>query len=309
MSRTGRLLIISGLSGAGKGTITKRLLEKYPEDYVLSVSATTRKPRPGEIDGTDYFFKTEEEFERMIAGGGFLEYAQYVNNYYGTPKAWVEKQLASGKNVILEIDVQGAFQVKAVIPDTVLVFVVAPTPEELRRRIITRGGVGEEELAQRLARAEEEIKFKDRYDFVIVNRDVEKSVEMLHNIQRSLNEEKFTGEKNMLHPSYTDLMDAVNSEVPEGGEPIVHSRYSIVMAAAKRARQIVDGSDPLVEADDTEKPLSIAIEELYTHKVKILSEDAEEEDEITFSGEEDEPFAEDAAFIGDEEIISDENQE
>lgn len=316
MSKTGKLLIISGLSGAGKGTITRRLLEKYPDDYVLSVSATTRAPRPGETDGEDYFFKSREEFEHMIENKELLEYACYVNNYYGTPKAWVEGQLSAGRNVILEIEVQGAFQVKALMPDTVLVFVVAPTFEELRRRIITRGGVGPEELEQRLERAEEELKYKDKYDFVIVNDDVEKSVEMLHNISGYLNEEKVViGEKDMLHPSYIDLMDAVNSEVPEGEEPIVQSRYSIVMAAAKRARQLVDGAEPLVDAEENEKPLSIAVDELYNHKVKILGDDVEEEEEeaITFYDDaEPEDAAEDIIIDDDapaSDIISDEEQE
>ena len=177
----GILLIVSGLSGAGKGTICKRLLEKYP-DYQLSVSVTDRAPRPGETHGKEYFFLTTEAFEEKIRNDELLEYARYVNHYYGTPRDWVEEQMEQGKNVILEIELQGAFQVREKMPETVLIFIMPPSMEELERRLRGRGTESEEEIQRRLSRAEEELAFVDRYDHVIVNEDVEKSVDLLHNI-------------------------------------------------------------------------------------------------------------------------------
>lgn len=189
----GVLVVVSGLSGAGKGTICKRLLEKYP-DYELSVSATSRKPRVGEVNGREYFFITKEEFEEMIREGKLLEHARYVDNYYGTPKQWVEDQLESGKNIILEIELQGAFQVRDQIPEAVLVFILPPDMEELKRRLINRGTETMEEIEKRLERAAEEMAFIPEYDYVIVNDEVEKSVDMLHNIVRSEKERVQEGE-------------------------------------------------------------------------------------------------------------------
>lgn len=189
----GVLVVVSGLSGAGKGTICKRLLEKYP-DYVLSVSATSRKPRKGEENGREYFFITKEEFEEMIRDGKLLEYARYVENYYGTPREWVEQQLESGKNIILEIELQGAFQVREKIPDAVLIFILPPDMDELKRRLINRGTETMEEIEKRLERAVEEMAFIPEYDYVIVNDEVEKSVDMLHNIVRSEKERVQEGE-------------------------------------------------------------------------------------------------------------------
>ncbi len=178
----GVLVIVSGLSGAGKGTICKRLLEKYP-DVELSISVTSRDPRPGEVHGKEYFFVTNEEFEEKIRNGLLLEHAKYVDRYYGTPKDWVEEQMEKGKNVILEIELQGAFQVREKMP-AVLVFVLPPSMEELERRLRGRGSETEEQIQKRLARAEEEMEFVDRYDYVIVNEEVEKSVDMLYDIIR-----------------------------------------------------------------------------------------------------------------------------
>lgn len=189
----GVLVVVSGLSGAGKGTICKRLLEKYP-DYELSVSATSRKPRVGEVNGREYFFITKEKFEEMIREGKLLEHARYVDNYYGTPKQWVEDQLESGKNIILEIELQGAFQVRDQIPEAVLVFILPPDMEELKRRLINRGTETMEEIEKRLERAAEEMAFIPEYDYVIVNDEVEKSVDMLHNIVRSEKERVQEGE-------------------------------------------------------------------------------------------------------------------
>ena len=134
----GVLTVVSGFSGAGKGTVMKRLIQKY-DDYALSISVTTRNPREGERDGIEYFFKTKEEVEAMIENDEFLEYARYVDNYYGTPRFYVEEMLAKGKNVILEIEIQGAMQIKAKNPEAVLVFVTPPSFEELRNRLVGRG--------------------------------------------------------------------------------------------------------------------------------------------------------------------------
>ena len=131
----GILVVVSGFSGAGKGTVMKRLLEKY-NDYALSISVTTRNPRPGEEDGREQFFRTKEEFEKLIKEDALIEYAQYVENYYGTPRSYVEEQLQAGKNVILEIEIQGAMKVKEKIPEALLVFVTPPTVEELELSLI-----------------------------------------------------------------------------------------------------------------------------------------------------------------------------
>ncbi len=179
--KKGILLIVSGLSGAGKGTICNRLMEKYPQ-YVLSISATSRKPRAGETNGKEYFFISKEEFEDRLKKGLFLEHAQYVGNYYGTPKDWVENQLLQERDIILEIELQGAFQVKDKIPEAITIFILPPNMEELKNRLLKRGTETEEEIEKRMKRAEEEMDFVNRYDYVIVNEDIEKSVEMLHNI-------------------------------------------------------------------------------------------------------------------------------
>ncbi|MGN0361361.1 MAG: guanylate kinase [Bilifractor sp.] len=175
----GLLVILSGFSGSGKGTLMKRLLEKY-DNYALSVSVTTRSPRPGEREGVDYFFKTEEEFSRMIEDDAFLEYARYVNHSYGTPAAYVDEKLDSGKDVILEIEIQGALKVKAKRPDTVLIFVTPPSACELERRLTGRGTESQKVISQRMARAVEESESMDQYDYILVNDDLEECVDQLH---------------------------------------------------------------------------------------------------------------------------------
>ena len=137
MKRKGILIIISGFSGAGKGTLVKRLVEKY-DGYALSISATTREPRPGEVDGREYFFLKKEEFERKIAESGLIEYACYCDNYYGTPRDYVEKQLAAGRDVILEIEIQGALKIRKQFPTALLLFVMPPNAEKLKRRLTGR---------------------------------------------------------------------------------------------------------------------------------------------------------------------------
>ena len=177
----GVLTVVSGFSGAGKGTVMKRLIQKY-DDYALSISVTTRKPREGERDGIEYFFKTKEEVETMIENDEFLEYARYVDNYYGTPRFYVEEMLAKGKNVILEIEIQGAMQIKAKNPEAVLVFVTPPSFEELRNRLVGRGTETADVIESRLRGASEEAEGMPSYDYILVNDQVEDCVDRLHQI-------------------------------------------------------------------------------------------------------------------------------
>ena len=168
-NRKGLLLVISGPAGVGKGTINISLISRN-SDIRMSVSATTRPPRPGEIDGVHYFFKTEEEFQKMIESGAFLEYMRVFNtHYYGTPKSFVEQELAEGRSVILEIDVQGAMRVKAAYPDAVLIFIAPPSMSELKSRLIHRGTESSEAIDRRFETAYQEMKYIDRYDYVVVN--------------------------------------------------------------------------------------------------------------------------------------------
>lgn len=181
MEQTGVLMVLSGFSGAGKGTLVKELLRKYDE-YALSISMTTRAPRPGERDGVEYFFTSRKKFEETIVQNGLIEYALYCGNYYGTPRAYVEDQLAAGKNVILEIEIQGALKIKEKYPESLLVFVTPPSAEELKRRLEGRGTESAEVIAQRLARATEESEGIEAYDYIIVNDKLEECVEELHRL-------------------------------------------------------------------------------------------------------------------------------
>ena len=181
MDNRGILTVVSGFSGAGKGTLMKRLLEKY-DTYSLSISATTRAPREGEEHGREYFFHSKEEFEELISQDALIEYAQYVENYYGTPKAYVEKQLAAGRDVILEIEIQGAMKIKEKIPEAVLIFVTPPSVDELRRRLEGRGTETQKVIESRLSRAAEEAEGMEDYDYLLVNDDLEECVNELHRI-------------------------------------------------------------------------------------------------------------------------------
>lgn len=183
MDNEGILIVVSGFSGSGKGTIMKKLLEEY-DDYSLSVSATTRAPRPGEEEGREYFFKTRDEFEKMIAEDELIEYAKYVDNYYGTPKAYVEEQLRAGKDVILEIEMQGALKVKEKFPHTLLLFMTPPTAAELKRRLVGRGTETMEVIENRLKRAREEADIMEQYDYLIVNEDQDACTREIHRIIR-----------------------------------------------------------------------------------------------------------------------------
>mgnify|MGYP003247874545 FL=1 len=181
MNHQGILVVVSGFSGAGKGTLMKELLKRY-DNYALSISATTRAPREGETDGKEYFFVTKEQFEKMRDERKLIEYAQYVNNYYGTPKEYVEQKMAEGKDVILEIEIQGALKVKKRFPDTLLLFVTPPSAEELRRRLVGRGTETLEVINARLARAAEEASGMEAYDYLLINDDLDRCVEEMHQL-------------------------------------------------------------------------------------------------------------------------------
>ena len=174
--------MVSGFSGSGKGTIMKELMKKYVDSYALSISATTRNPRPGETDGVEYFFRTKEQFEQMIKDDALIEYAQFVGNYYGTPKAYVEEQLEAGKDVILEIEIQGALKVREKFPDTLLLFVTPPSAGELKNRLVGRGTETMDVIESRLARAVEEAEGIESYDYLVVNDILEECVEEVHQI-------------------------------------------------------------------------------------------------------------------------------
>lgn len=184
MKARGILLVISGFAGTGKGTLVSALLEKY-DNYALSVSATTRSPRPGEVDGVHYFFKTKEEFQEMIRAEELIEYAQYVENFYGTPRAYVEQKLAEGKDVILEIEMQGALKIKEKFPDTLLLFVVPPDADTLQKRLMGRGTETADVIKKRLHRAVEETDYILKYDYLVVNDDIDECVEETHAIIQS----------------------------------------------------------------------------------------------------------------------------
>ena len=184
MTEKGIIVCISGFSGVGKGTLVKRLIEEYPDRYALSISMTTRSPRKGEEDGHDYFFVTDEEFRDKIRNGGLVEYARYCEHYYGTPRGYVQKQLEEGRDVILEIEIQGAMKIREKFPDTLLVFVCPPSMEELKNRLVGRGTETLDVINGRLRRAVEESRGMDKYDYLLINDDLEECVDTLHETLR-----------------------------------------------------------------------------------------------------------------------------
>jgi len=179
----GLLIVVSGPAGVGKGTVVS-LARERDRDVIFSVSATSRSPRPGEIDGRNYFFVTRERFEEMIQENDLLEWVEYCGNYYGTPKAYVKTELEKGRNVLLEIDVEGANNIKKQYPECILVFIMPPSLEELRNRITKRGTESPEVIESRLARAEKEMKYSVLYDHIIVNQTIEEAAEQFLKIIR-----------------------------------------------------------------------------------------------------------------------------
>jgi len=173
MADRGLLIVISGFAGSGKGTVVKQILADRPDRCSLSTSVTTRSPRPGEEEGVAYFFRTKEEFERMIERSELIEYARYVDNYYGTPKAWVEQKMKEGIDVILEIEIQGAMNIKKMYPDAILIFLMPPGADELQRRLVGRGTEDAATVRARLARACEEAEGIGNYDYLVVNDEVQ----------------------------------------------------------------------------------------------------------------------------------------
>lgn len=203
--KRGTLTVVSGFSGAGKGTLMRKLLDTY-DNYALSISATTRLPRNGEKDGREYFFKTDQEFQKMIENDELIEYAGYVNHFYGTPKDFVEEKLNAGKDVLLEIEIQGALKVKAKRPDTHLLFVAPPSAEELKRRLKQRGTEDEETIKKRLATAAKEAQYMKQYDYIVINDDVSRCATEMHEIIQSFH---------ALSSEKAELIDRLNKELEE----------------------------------------------------------------------------------------------
>ena len=182
MSERGLLIVFSGPSGVGKGTVRQEIFSTPDHKFEYSVSMTTRAQRPGEVDGKDYFFRSREEFEELIRNGQMLEYAEYVGNYYGTPLTYVNETLDKGVDVFLEIEVQGALQVKKKVPDAVFIFLTPPDLNELQERLVGRGTDSEEVIAQRIERAREEIALMSEYDYAIVNDEVSLAAERVKRV-------------------------------------------------------------------------------------------------------------------------------
>lgn len=201
----GILIVLSGFSGSGKGTIVKELVSRYP-NYALSISMTSRAPRPGEQHGREYFFASREEFEQTIKDNGFVEYASYCGNYYGTPRAYVEEQLSLGHDVILEIEIQGAMKVKKQFPDAILLFVMPPSAQVLYERLVGRGTETPEVIRQRMQRAVQESEGIENYDYIIVNDDLTESVRNMHGVVQAAHS---TPKRNM------QFIDDIRSQLTE----------------------------------------------------------------------------------------------
>ena len=184
MSSKGSLVVVSGFSGVGKGTVMNSLIQRH-KNYALSISATTRQPREGETDGKEYFFRTEKEFTDMISAGDLIEYACYCDNYYGTPRKFVEQQLDDGKDVVLEIEIQGARKIKKQYPNAVLIFVMPPSVEELKDRLSKRGTETDRVIRERIRRAAREADGIEDYDYIVINDEVEACADQMHQLIQS----------------------------------------------------------------------------------------------------------------------------
>lgn len=185
MAKRGMLIVLSGPSGVGKGTVRKEIFSQEGNNFDYSISMTTRQMRPGEVNGKDYYFVSKEEFEKEIADGGMLEYAQYVDNYYGTPLKYVNEMLDAGKDVFLEIEVKGAMQVRKKVSDGLFIFLTPPDLMELRQRIINRGTDDLETIDKRMEKAKDEIEMMQNYDYAVVNDEVAKAAEKIKTIIRA----------------------------------------------------------------------------------------------------------------------------
>lgn len=214
MNRKGILVVVSGFSGVGKGTLMKLLTEKYGQ-YALSISATTRAPREGEEDGREYFFRTKEQFEELIAQDRLVEYACYCGNYYGTPRDYLEDQMEQGRDVILEIELQGALKVKEKYPDALLLYVMPPDVETLVSRLRGRGTETWEIARERLLRAVEESEEVDKYDYMIINDDLEESMEAVHNLIESQHN-KISRNLEFVEQVKQDIKEYAKKEIMEG---------------------------------------------------------------------------------------------
>lgn len=204
---SGKLLVISGLSAAGKGTIAKELVSRYG-NYVLSISATTREKRGEEVDGKDYFFVSADEFTKMIKNSELLEYANYVNNYYGTPKKYVEEMIKNGKNVILEIEMQGALQVKKIYKDAILIFFLPKDAKTQRERLISRKRETAEQIEERVRQSVKDAEYAKHYDYVIVNDDIEQAISDIQDIVNS----KYDKNKNVQN---LKILDKIVKDIKE----------------------------------------------------------------------------------------------
>ncbi len=204
MNKKGLLLVVSGPSGAGKGTICKAFLEKN-KNVKLSISATTRSPREGEVEGVNYFFVTKEKFKGMIDNGELLEHAQIYDNFYGTPKAAILENLEQGDDVLLEIEMQGAKQIKEVYPEGVFIFILPPSLDELKSRIVGRGTETEEQINKRFGSAFEEICQIENYDYFIVNKDIDQSAKELSDM--------ISAEKNKVHRYKNHIIEKFKEEL------------------------------------------------------------------------------------------------
>ena len=204
MNKKGLLLVVSGPSGAGKGTICKAFLEKN-KNVKLSISATTRSPREGEVEGVNYFFVTKEKFKGMIDNGESLEHAQIYDNFYGTPKAAILENLEQGYDVLLEIEMQGAKQIKEVYPEGVFIFILPPSLDELKSRIVGRGTETEEQINKRFGSAFEEICQIENYDYFIVNKDIDQSAKELSDM--------ISAEKNKVHRYKNHIIEKFKEEL------------------------------------------------------------------------------------------------
>lgn len=202
MSKRGMLIVLSGPSGVGKGTVRKAIFNQPGNDFQYSISMTTRQPRPGEKNGVDYFFVSKEEFEQRIQKGGMLEYAKYVDNYYGTPLKYVNDTLDSGRDVFLEIEVNGAMQVRSKCPDGVFIFLTPPDLMELKNRLIHRGTDSMEVINKRIHKAFGEIQMMQNYDYAVVNDEVPNAVEKIKEIIRT---ERLRVPRVM--PDYLEMLD------------------------------------------------------------------------------------------------------